>query len=206
MKTRPTPPLTDARRAALEARFAMRLTSRLDDGAQALPHDITERLRVAREQAVRAARESRLGLSAAGEQAIATAGGHTVTGVSAQGTAVLGGWNEAEHARQPSHGRNLDDGPVAWRWRIASALPIVALAAGLWLVHSFHSQEKVEAAADIDTAILSDDLPPDAYADPGFEEFLRSDDRTPARPLDEPIPEADGDLVTTDTEPAEVTP
>ena len=193
MKTRPTPPLTDARRAALEARFAMRLTSRLDDGAQALPHDITERLRVAREQAVRAARESRLGLSAAGEQAIATAGGHTVTGVNAQGTAVLGGWN-------------LDDGPVAWRWRIASALPIVALAAGLWLVHSFHSQEKVEAAADIDTAILSDDLPPDAYADPGFEEFLRSDDRTPARPLDEPIPEADGDLVTTDTEPAEAPP
>ena len=64
----------------------------------------------------------------------------------------------------------------------------------------------IPATADIDTAILTDELPPDAYADPGFEEFLRSDDRTPMRPIDEVIPEADGDMSRTDTEAAEVTP
>lgn len=209
MKTRSTPPLTPAQRDALEARFALRVVARLDDGTSALPHDITERLRVAREQAVRQARdvrEARLGLAAADEARVVTAGGTTVAGVNVQGTAVLGNWHETEQARQPARGRRLDDGPVAWGWRIASALPVVALVVGLWLVHSYHSQEKVDAAADIDTAILSDELPPDAYADPGFEEFLRNDDRTPARPIDEPIPEADGDLVSADTEPAELTP
>lgn len=204
MKTRQTTQLNDAQREALQARFALRVTARLNDGEQGLPHDITERLRIAREQAVDAARLARLGAIAVGETTAEVA--TSVAGVNAQGAAVLGGWNEAGRARQPAHGRRLDDGPLSWGWRLASALPVLALVAGLWLVHAYHAQEKVAATADIDTAILTDELPPDAYADPGFEEFLRGDDRTPMRPIEEPIPEADGDLVSTDTEPAEVTP
>ena len=50
------------------------------------------------------------------------------------------------------------------------------------------------------------DMPPDAYADPGFEEFLRADGRTPIRSIEEPIPEADGDLSSADTDAAEITP
>ena len=206
MKTRPTTQLNDAQREALQARFALRVTARLDEGSQALPHDITERLRIAREQAIEAARQAqtKLGTVAIGEVSpvVATA----VSGVSPQGVAVLGGWNEAGQSRQSSRGRRLDDGPLTWGWRLATALPVLALVAGLWLVHAYHDQEKVEATADIDTAILTDDLPPDAYADPGFEEFLRGDERTPMRSIDEPIPEADGDLSSTDTEAAEITP
>lgn len=206
MKTRPTTQLNDAQREALQARFALRVTARLDEGSQALPHDITERLRIAREQAIEAARQAqtKLGTVAIGEVSpvVATA----VSGVSPQGVAVLGGWNEAGQSRQSSRGRRLDDGPLTWGWRLATALPVLALVAGLWLVHAYHDQEKVEATADIDTAILTDDLPPDAYADPGFEEFLRGDERTPMRSIEEPIPEADGDLSSTDTEAAEITP
>lgn len=210
MKTRHTTQLNDAQREALQARFALRVAARLNEGGQGLPHDITERLRIAREQAIEAARvvqqaqQTQLGLVATGEAApvVATA----VAGVSAQGAAMLGGWNEAGRARQPGRGRRMDDGPLSWGWRLATALPVLALVAGLWLVHAYHDQEKVEATADIDTAILTDDLPPDAYADPGFEEFLRGDDRTPMRPIEEPIPEADGDLSSTDTEAAEITP
>ena len=206
MKTRPTTQLNDAQREALQARFALRVTARLDEGSQALPHDITERLRIAREQAIEAARQAqtKLGTAAIGEVSpvVATA----VSGVSPQGVAVLGGWNEAGQSRQSSRGRRLDDGPLTWGWRLATALPVLALVAGLWLVHAYHDQEKVEATADIDTAILTDDLPPDAYADPGFEEFLRGDERTPMRSIEEPIPEADGDLSSTDTEAAEITP
>ena len=206
MKTRPTTQLNDAQREALQARFALRVTARLDEGSQALPHDITERLRIAREQAIEAARQAQtqLGTVAIGEVSpvVATA----VSGVSPQGVAVLGGWNEAGQSRQSSRGRRLDDGPLTWGWRLATALPVLALVAGLWLVHAYHVQEKVEATADIDTAILTDDLPPDAYADPGFEEFLRGDERTPMRSIEEPIPEADGDLSSTDTEAAEITP
>ncbi len=206
MKTRHTTQLNDAQREALQARFALRVTARLNEGSQGLPHDITERLRIAREQAIEAARQaqSRLGVVAAGEVApvVATA----VAGVNTQGAAVLGGWNEAGQAHQTRRGRRLDDGPLSWGWRLATALPVLALVAGLWLVHAYHDQEKVEATADIDTAILTDDLPPDAYADPGFEEFLRGDARTPMRPIEEPIPEADGDLTSADTEAAEITP
>jgi hypothetical protein len=204
VKTRQTHPLNDAQREALQARFALRVTARLNEGSQGLPHDIGERLRVAREQALEAARRTRLGTVAVDERAPALA--TEVAGVSPQGTVTLGGWNEADHARQPSHGRRLDDGPLTWGWRLAATLPVLALLAGLWLVKAYHDQEKADATADIDTAILTDDLPPDAYADPGFEEFLRNDDRTPIRPIDEVIPEADGDLSSTDTEAAEVTP
>ena len=207
MKTRQHTQLNDAQREALQARFALRVTARLNEGTQQLPHDITERLRIAREQAIEAARQAqqtRLGVVASGEIApvVATA----VSGVSPHGAAVLGGWNEASQSRQPGRGRRLDDGPPTWGWRLATALPVLALVAGLWLVHAYHDQEKAEATADIDTAILTDDLPPDAYADPGFEEFLRGDERTPMRSIEEAIPEADGDLSSTDTEAAEITP
>jgi hypothetical protein len=36
------------------------------------------------------------------------------------------------------------------------------------------TREQVVAAAEIDTQLLSDQLPPAAYSDPGFAEFLRS--------------------------------
>jgi len=211
VKTRSHTPLTDAQREALEARFALRLTARLEDGAQALPHDITERLRVARLQAVDAARLARLGAAMA---PVAAGAGSTVVGLQlaggqggmmVSGTAA-GNWNEAEQSRQPGHGRRLDEGPVAWGWRLASLLPVLALVAGLWAVHAYKYEEKVQAAADIDTALLTDDLPPDAYADAGFSEYLRGDNRTAVRPLDTTVPEPDGDLKTSDTAPALSTP
>ena len=136
MKNRTTlSPLTDAQREAIEARFASRLSARLDEGAQALPHDISERLRVAREQAVRVALAGRL--SAAVEVAhvsapvvqaeltLAGAGG-ALTGQ----TAGIPAWREAAQARTPSHGRKLDDGPLGWGWRLATVVPVLALLAG----------------------------------------------------------------------------
>jgi hypothetical protein len=209
VKKRETTPLTDAQREALGARFALRLTARLDDAAQGLPHDITERLRVARQQAVDSARAGRLSAAVAPSAPGRTgqvvglqwAGGHGALVGDASGA-----WNEAEQSRQPSHGRRLDDGPVAWGWRLASALPVLALLAGFWAINVYQAEEKVQAAAEIDTALLTDDLPPDAYSDPGFSEFLRGDARTSVRPIDITVPEPDGDLKTSDTAPAGSTP
>ena len=45
---------------ALQARFALRVASRLSEQSEKLPHDLSERLRVAREQAVARARQLRL--------------------------------------------------------------------------------------------------------------------------------------------------
>ena len=50
----------------------------------------------------------------------------------------------------------------------------MALAAGLLLIEHWQSNAQIAAAAEIDANLLADDLPPGAYSDPGFVEFLKS--------------------------------
>lgn len=130
----------------LESRLAARLAGALTLQSQSLPHDISERLRFARERALVSAREAQRVVPAA----------VTTVGVSAGGTATLGGF-------------------VPWWQRAASVLPLAVLVAGLMLIQQWTVREQVLAAAEIDAQLLADDLPPAAYSDPGFAEFLRSD-------------------------------
>lgn len=168
---RPTPGQAEA----LEARFALRLSARLDDGAQALPHDITERLRVGRMQAVSAARATAaVRASQTTPQWAPASAGMALAGAGAGGLRPSAWAQRPGHQRDPHHGRQLDDAPTGWGWRLASALPVVALALGLWGISQWYQNLQVQAAADVDMALLSDELPPAAYTDPGFEEFLRT--------------------------------
>lgn len=130
---------------AVEARLATRLAGSLTATAQAVPHDITERLRVAREQAVQRAQLARESAS----------GRAQVAGISASGAAILAGF-------------------AAWRQRFALGLPLVLMIAGLVAIDRYTVREQVLAVADIDAQLLSDTLPPSAYSDPGFAEYLRS--------------------------------
>jgi hypothetical protein len=208
VKTRPTSPLTAAQREALEARFALRLSARLEEGAQAVPHDITERLRVAREQAIRVGREARLAASpvAAPAQVLVTTAGLSAAGAGGNAGVRIGiNWSEGRYARAPGHGRRLDD-KTSWGWRVASALPILALVVGLWGIRQYYKHEQVQAATEIDMQLLTDDLPPTAYSDPGFAEFLRTDNGPTVRSIESAPPEASGDLETTETAPATATP
>jgi hypothetical protein len=63
---------------------------------------------------------------------------------------------------------------VPWLRRAASVLPLLLLLGGLLVIQQWSSRERVLAAAEIDTLLLADTLPPSAYGDPGFAEFLRS--------------------------------
>jgi len=65
-------------------------------------------------------------------------------------------------------------GERSWFNRIASIVPIVVLAAGLVLIHTTQSERRVNELAEVDAALLTDDLPPAAYADPGFVQYLKS--------------------------------
>jgi hypothetical protein len=130
-----------AAQARLAARLAGALTQRVED----LPHDLAERLRFAREQALSRARAQRAAAPARS----------TVVGLGGDGAAVLGG-------------------SAPWWQRAASVLPLLLLVAGLVFIDHWSTREQVLAAADIDTQLLSDNLPPTAYSDPGFAEFLRS--------------------------------
>lgn len=182
---------TPAQTEALQARFALRVSARLDDAAQALPHDITERLRIARMQAVDAARAAAVRTVvtapvAAPQTQWVLAGAGAGAGNTPTAAAP---WHN--HNRRPDHGRNLDDAPTGWGWRLASALPLLALVVGLWGINQWYQQQQVEALTDVDIALLTDELPPTAYTDPGFEEFLRVGTDAPVQ-MDaiEPLPQA----------------
>lgn len=141
-----TAPQTHHDLEALQSRLAARLAAGLSERSLALPHDVQERLRVAREQAVARARDVRQARTAAATPTV---------GVSASGAALLGG--------EP-----------AWWQRLASVVPLAVLVGGLLLIQQRVVHEQVQAAAEIDAVLLADDLPPDAYSDPGFVEYLKS--------------------------------
>lgn len=203
-----TSTLPAVQRDALEARFAQCVRARLDEGAQALPHDIGERLRVAREQAIAAARAARAA-SLVGQTVSAPvtvtqgemslAGGPGTTGL----PMPIHPWHEAEAARAAvQRAPRKPEPPLGWGWRLALVLPVLALLAGLWGIQRYQRHEHVEATTAVDMQLLTDDLPPDAYADPGFAAYLNLDtDPDLERLVDAPA-EADGDLSTTETAPA----
>jgi hypothetical protein len=59
------------------------------------------------------------------------------------------------------------------RWfRLASLVPLLLVLAGIALIDRLVHQNQIRAAAEIDAALLADDLPPAAYSDPGFRQFL----------------------------------
>lgn len=129
---------------ALEARLARGIVARLSEHADHVAPDVAERLRFAREKAVEAARRVR----AAGQ---------------VQGVGVTG-----EGALVAGFGRSR------WWLRIASALPLAALVAGLLLIQDWQNRAQVSVAAEVDAALLGDDLPINAYRDPGFVEYLKA--------------------------------
>lgn len=131
----------------MEARLALRMTSRLSEVTSELPADVSERLRFARERALERARAVRAAQPV-------TAGDVLVSG------ATL----------------SLGAGPGRPRWlkQMAAALPLAVLVAGLMLIQRMHDRAQIAVAAEIDASLLADDLPPSAYSDPGFVEFLKA--------------------------------
>jgi len=64
-----------------------------------------------------------------------------------------------------------------WWVKVASVVPLVALIAGLVLIQQSQTRAQISTAAEVDAALLSDDLPPAAYSDAGFIEFLKTPPR-----------------------------
>jgi len=67
-------------------------------------------------------------------------------------------------------------GPSLWRswlFRFGAVLPLIVLVVGLLVLQDYQQERFIRATADIDTALLLGDLPPAAYADPGFARYLK---------------------------------
>lgn len=126
-----------------------RITARLADTENHLPQDITERLRAARMQAVEKRKQILL-----------------------QSSAVL---FPQERSGALTIGRA--GGHSSWWNRLGAAGLLLVLAAGLLLINVIQDDMDTRELADIDSAILTDDLPPAAYIDTGFAQFLKIGNR-----------------------------
>ena len=61
--------------------------------------------------------------------------------------------------------------------RIGVAIPLLALVAGLGGVYQYEQQQRIAELAELDAAVLSDELPLTAYLDHGFNAYLASQKR-----------------------------
>jgi hypothetical protein len=119
------------------------LASQLNVASQDLGHDIGERLRVARQMALKCRPMPQ----------------HLMRhNLAVQANGALSG--------PPDEGLNL--------WRIlASALPLLALVSGLMFLQTMQQDMAESDIASLDSALLLDELPPGAYTDPGFVQFIK---------------------------------
>ena len=123
--------------------FANRIAARLEGGG--VPHDVSERLRIARQQSLAARKTAALAAAAQPASAIVTQGRHAAL--------AAGG--------EPGFG-----------W-LAPALALAALLAGLLALQPQQMRLPDPRVAEVDADLVADALPPKAYADPGFLQYLR---------------------------------
>ena len=135
----------------LHDEFGERIAARLSEGARAVPHDSSERLRMLRHQAV--ARRRIVNVRARTASSIFGRGGAATASFGQESTGFWG--------------------------RIAAVLPLAALVAGLFTIYTVQNDNRVHELAEVDSALLADDLPPSAYADPGFLQFLKNSSDSP---------------------------
>ena len=61
--------------------------------------------------------------------------------------------------------------------RVAVAVPMLALVIGLGGVYQYEQQQQIAELAELDAAVLADELPLTAYLDQGFNAYLESQQR-----------------------------
>lgn len=123
------------------------IAHRLSEGLNDLPHDITERLRAGRMRAI------------ANRQVASVRVVERASEISYSGGAAV---------MQPG------DQDPAWWHHLASLVPLLALVIGLFTIAVIQDEIRVRELAEVDAELLTDELPPSAYVDPGFAQFMRS--------------------------------
>ena len=136
---------TYLQREAQMDRFGLKVAAQLDD--MPLAHDISERLRIARQQAL-AQRKVAVAAQAQAAGSVFSSGS----------SAILGGGDA--------------DGS-GWFNRVLGAVPLIALAIGLVAININSSTDRANELAEVDTQLLTDDLPPAAHTDAGFAQYLK---------------------------------
>jgi hypothetical protein len=64
--------------------------------------------------------------------------------------------------------------PFSWLGRMRVAVPMLILVAGMVGVYQYEEQQRIAELAELDAAVLSDELPLSAYLDHGFNAYLEN--------------------------------
>ena len=136
-----------SQQATQEDRFGLKLAAHLSASSSALPPDLSARLKAARMQAIA---QRKVSVAYAAAQQVGS------------GPMATLAWGTA-----PNHKPN-------WWLRLGSLLPLLALLIGLVFIANMQEDQHVRDVAEIDAALLLDELPPAAFADPGFVQFLKA--------------------------------
>ena len=126
----------------LQNQFGLKVAARLSGASADLSYDISERLRAAR---MRALARRKISVRHTAPVVLGTGGAASLT---------------------------FGDEGLSWWSRLVSAVPLVILAMGLVGIDVVQAQYRVDEVAEIDSALLTDALPPSAYEDSGFVHFL----------------------------------
>ena len=129
-----------------ELEFAYEVRRALDESVAVLPAHTRERLIAAR----------RLAVSHKKSEA------HEFIFVQTSGLAGFSG----------SHFTNPFNGRMSWLKRAGMVIPLLILVIGSLSIYQYEQQRRIHALADIDVAVLTDDLPLNAYLDHGFDTYL----------------------------------
>jgi hypothetical protein len=160
-----------------EQQFALQVRRVLDESAEHLPYRVSHRLEAARQAALAAMpRVQALALEkAAGSVAGAPVGVAPVPvlpGVSAQGAASAATLSAGTGFPTPTAATR--GARSLWLRAGIALLPLVLVALGLLGISIWHELDVADETADVDLAVLTDDVPISAYADRGFGVFLKN--------------------------------
>lgn len=136
--------------------FARKLTARLSAGTGDLPYVVTERLRASRAQAISVRKRTSSPLRAIQTES---------------STSVLG---NRSHAALSLGGSGHQDNTPLWVRRLLTALPLIALAGALAFIGVDQDSRATIDVAEVDAQLLTSDLPPAAFTDAGFQQYLQT--------------------------------
>jgi len=155
-----------------EQQFALQVRRALDESAERLPYRVSHRLQVARQAALAGMPRAQTVALGAPAGAIAGTPVAPLPGVAASaapaGATLAAGDGIGPGAAEPRGARSL------WLRAGVAMLPLILVAIGLLGISIWHELDVADETADVDLAVLTDDVPISAYADRGFGVFLKN--------------------------------
>ncbi len=131
-----------------ELEFAYNVRRALDERLNFLPESTVNRLSEARKMAIaRKKPESALYVMAA-RRRLAGAGGSN--------SRISNPFNDS----------------ISWLVRVGIAIPLIVLIIGAFGIYKYEEARRIDELAELDAAVLSDELPLSAFLDHGFDAFL----------------------------------